>query len=61
MVKFISECREEDLEYKGLICNDDIIKTVSQLKARGVEFSAPPHTYYQAIRNDWEMQMMKKI
>jgi 4-hydroxyphenylpyruvate dioxygenase-like putative hemolysin len=40
-----------------------IIKTISQLKARGVEFlSAPPHTYYQAIpeRLGDHMKMMKE-
>jgi 4-hydroxyphenylpyruvate dioxygenase len=45
------------------IATDDIIKTVSDLKSRGVEFlSAPPHTYYQAIpeRLGVHMDMMKE-
>ena len=45
------------------IATDDIIKTVSQLKARGVEFlSAPPPAYYQAIpeRLGVHMDMMKE-
>jgi 4-hydroxyphenylpyruvate dioxygenase len=34
------------------IATDDIITTVSELKARGIEFlSAPPHAYYQDIPN----------
>ena len=34
------------------IATDDIITTVSELKARGVEFlSAPPHAYYEDIPN----------
>lgn len=48
---------EEYLEfYEGegvqhiAVATDDIIKTVSELKARGVEFlSRPPQTYYDAI------------
>ncbi|SHL28113.1 4-hydroxyphenylpyruvate dioxygenase [Flavobacterium saccharophilum] len=61
---------EEYLDFYGgpgiqhiAIATDDIIKTVSQLKARGVEFlSAPPHTYYQAIpeRLGVHMDMMKE-
>jgi 4-hydroxyphenylpyruvate dioxygenase len=46
------------------IATDDIIKTVSQLKARGIEFlSAPPHTYYEAIpeRLGAHMEWWKKI
>lgn len=32
------------------VATDDIIKTVMELKSRGVEFlSAPPHTYYEEI------------
>ena len=32
------------------VATDDIIKTVTDLKARGVEFlSAPPHAYYEEI------------
>ena len=32
------------------IATDDIITTVTELKARGIEFlSAPPHAYYEAI------------
>jgi 4-hydroxyphenylpyruvate dioxygenase len=45
------------------IATDDIIETVSQLKARGVEFlSAPPHEYYKAIpeRLGVHMDMMKE-
>ena len=34
------------------IATDDIIKTVTQLRARGIEFlSAPPHSYYEDIPN----------
>ncbi len=61
---------EEYLDFYGgpgvqhiAIATDDIIKTVSQLKARGVEFlSAPPHAYYQAIpeRLGVRMDMMKE-
>ena len=61
---------EEYLDFYGgpgiqhiAIATDDIIKTVSQLKARGVEFlSAPPHTYYEAIpeRLGVHMGMMKE-
>jgi 4-hydroxyphenylpyruvate dioxygenase len=48
---------EEYLDFYGgpgiqhvAVATDDILKTVSQLKARGVEFlSRPPHTYYEAI------------
>lgn len=48
---------EEYLDFYGgagvqhiAIATDDIIKTVTELKARGVEFlSRPPHTYYQAV------------
>jgi len=61
---------EEYLDFYGgpgvqhiAIATDDIIKTVSQLKARGVEFlSAPPSAYYQAIpeRLGVHMDMMKE-
>jgi 4-hydroxyphenylpyruvate dioxygenase len=61
---------EEYLDFYGgpgvqhiAIATDDIIKTVSQLRARGVEFlSAPPHAYYQAIpeRLGVHMDMMKE-
>lgn len=61
---------EEYLDFYGgpgiqhiAIATDNIIKTVSELKARGVEFlSAPPHTYYQAIpeRLGVHMEMMKE-
>ena len=61
---------EEYLDFYGgpgvqhiAIATDDIIKTVSQLKERGVEFlSAPPHAYYQAIpdRLGVHMDMMKE-
>ncbi|RTZ02136.1 4-hydroxyphenylpyruvate dioxygenase [Flavobacterium sp. RSP49] len=61
---------EEYLDFYGgpgiqhiAIATDDIIKTVSQLKARGIEFlSAPPHTYYEAIpeRLGDHMKMMKE-
>ena len=61
---------EEYLDFYGgpgvqhiAIATDDIIKTVSQLKQRGVEFlSAPPHAYYQAIpeRLGVHMEMMKE-
>ena len=34
------------------IATDDIISTVTQLRARGIEFlSAPPHAYYEDIPN----------
>jgi 4-hydroxyphenylpyruvate dioxygenase len=61
---------EEYLDFYGgpgvqhiAIATDDIIKTVSQLKQRGVEFlSSPPHTYYEAIpeRLGAHMEMMKE-
>jgi 4-hydroxyphenylpyruvate dioxygenase len=61
---------EEYLDFYGgpgiqhiAIATDDIIKTVSQLRARGVEFlSAPPHTYYEAIpeRLGVHMDMMRE-
>jgi 4-hydroxyphenylpyruvate dioxygenase len=61
---------EEYLDFYGgpgvqhiAIATDDIITTVSQLRARGVEFlSAPPHAYYQAIpeRLGSHMDMMKE-
>lgn len=61
---------EEYLDFYGgpgvqhiAIATDDIIKTVSELKARGVEFlSSPPHAYYQAIpeRLGVHMEMMKE-
>ena len=43
------------------IATDDIIKTVTELRARGIEFlSAPPHEYYKAIpeRLGVHMEMM---
>ena len=43
------------------VATDDIIKTVTELKARGVEFlSAPPHAYYEEIpaRLGEHMKMM---
>lgn len=45
------------------IATDDIIKTVIELRARGVEFlSAPPHAYYEDIpkRLGKHMSMMKE-
>jgi len=45
------------------IATDDIISTVTQLRARGVEFlSAPPKSYYDAIPNRLgaHMDMMKE-
>ncbi|NUM49844.1 MAG: 4-hydroxyphenylpyruvate dioxygenase [Flavobacteriales bacterium] len=45
------------------VATDNIIETVKQLRARGVEFlSAPPHTYYQEIPNRLgeHMKMMKE-
>lgn len=61
---------EEYLDFYGgpgvqhiAIATDDIISTVTQLKARGVEFlSAPPPAYYQAIpeRLGVHMKMMKE-
>jgi 4-hydroxyphenylpyruvate dioxygenase len=61
---------EEYLDFYGgpgiqhiAIATDDILQTVSQLKARGIEFlSAPPHTYYEAIpeRLGDHMKMMKE-
>jgi 4-hydroxyphenylpyruvate dioxygenase-like putative hemolysin len=35
-------------EYSTSLLQPMYIKTVSDLRSRGVEF-APPHTYYQAI------------
>lgn len=59
---------EEYLDFYGgpgiqhiAVATDDIITTVSQLRARGVEFlSAPPHSYYEAIpaRLGEHMEMM---
>jgi 4-hydroxyphenylpyruvate dioxygenase len=43
------------------IATDDIIKTVTELRSRGVEFlSAPPHTYYEDVpkRLGKHMEMM---
>ncbi|MBF0694548.1 MAG: 4-hydroxyphenylpyruvate dioxygenase [Flavobacterium sp.] len=61
---------EEYLDFYGgpgiqhiAIATDDIIRTVSLLKARGVEFlSAPPHAYYEAVpeRLGDHMKMMKE-
>ena len=61
---------EEYLDFYGgpgvqhiAIATDDIIKTVSQLKARGIEFlGAPPSEYYKAIpeRLGEHMGMMKE-
>ena len=61
---------EEYLDFYGgpgiqhiAIATDDIISTVSELRARGIEFlSAPPHAYYQAIpaRLGVHMDMMKE-
>ena len=61
---------EEYLDFYGgpgiqhvAIATDDIIATVTQLKARGVEFlSAPPHAYYEAVpeRLGAHMSMMKE-
>lgn len=61
---------EEYLDFYGgpgiqhiAIATDDIIRTVSLLKARGVEFlSAPPHAYYEAVpeRLGNHMKMMKE-
>jgi 4-hydroxyphenylpyruvate dioxygenase len=61
---------EEYLDFYGgpgvqhiAIATDDIIATVTLLKARGIEFlSAPPHAYYQAIpeRLGIHMDMMKE-
>ncbi len=61
---------EEYLDFYGgpgiqhvAIATDDIIKTVSELKARGVEFlSAPPHAYYEDVPNRLgaHMSMMKE-
>ncbi|MEO6904599.1 MAG: 4-hydroxyphenylpyruvate dioxygenase [Bacteroidia bacterium] len=45
------------------IATDDIIKTVMELKARGIEFlSPPPHDYYEGIpkRLGKHMDMMKE-
>lgn len=45
------------------VATDDIIKTVTELRARGVEFlSAPPKTYYEEIpaRLGKHMNMMKE-
>jgi len=61
---------EEYLDFNGgpgiqhiAIATDDIISTVTQLRARGVEFlSAPPHAYYEAVpeRLGDHMKMMKE-
>ncbi len=61
---------EEYLDFYGgpgvqhiAIATDDIIKTVSKLRARGIEFlSAPPSEYYKAIpeRLGEHMGMMKE-
>ncbi len=61
---------EEYLDFYGgpgvqhiAIATDDIINTVSQLRARGIEFlSAPPSEYYKAIpeRLGEHMGMMKE-
>ncbi|OFY86516.1 MAG: 4-hydroxyphenylpyruvate dioxygenase [Bacteroidetes bacterium RIFCSPLOWO2_12_FULL_35_15] len=45
------------------VATDNIIKTVTELRARGVEFlSPPPHTYYEEIpaRLGVHMDMMKE-
>ncbi len=45
------------------IATDDIIKTVTQLRERGIEFlSPPPHAYYEGIpgRLGEHMKMMKE-
>ena len=45
------------------VATDDIIKTVSAMKARGVEFlSKPPHAYYEEVpkRLGEHMSMMKE-
>lgn len=45
------------------VATDDIIKTVTALRARGVEFlSAPPHAYYEDVpkRLGKHMDMMKE-
>ncbi len=45
------------------IATDDIIKTVTELRARGIEFlSSPPHNYYEEIpkRLGVHMNMMKE-
>lgn len=45
------------------VATDNIIETVSQLRARGVEFlSAPPHTYYEEVplRLGEHVSMMKE-
>ncbi len=45
------------------VATDDILKTVTELRARGVEFlSAPPHAYYEEIpaRLGVHMEMMKE-
>ncbi|HNE51262.1 MAG TPA: 4-hydroxyphenylpyruvate dioxygenase [Chitinophagales bacterium] len=45
------------------VATDNIIETVSQLRARGVEFlSAPPHTYYEEVpvRLGEHVRMMKE-
>lgn len=61
---------EEYLDFYGgpgiqhmAIATDDILKTVTELRARGVEFlSAPPRAYYEAIpeRLGEHMKMMKE-
>ncbi|HLA56004.1 MAG TPA: 4-hydroxyphenylpyruvate dioxygenase [Flavobacterium sp.] len=61
---------EEYLDFYGgpgiqhvAIATDDIIKTVTELRNRGVEFlSAPPHAYYEAVpeRLGEHMKMMKE-
>ncbi len=61
---------EEYLDFYGgpgiqhiAVATDDIIKTVTELRARGVEFlSAPPPAYYEAVptRLGEHMSMMKE-
>jgi 4-hydroxyphenylpyruvate dioxygenase len=44
-----------DLNTAYFIATDDIIKTVSQLKARGVEFCLPSSYLLSSDSNDWEI------
>src|SRR5690606_1024834 len=42
------------------LATDDIIKTVADMKSRGVEFlSTPPQAYYDAIPERWKAHMHK--
>jgi hypothetical protein len=50
----------EDLEYSIAIATDDIIKTVSQLRARGVEFYQRLHALSSNSRRLGDTWVMMK-